>query len=163
MMVNNSIGVRLYGDYAVNLDADARANTAALVTPVNATVYKGASGDDTAWLVGFVIGHANDLKSFEGNKLVKGDWQARIWYQEVGVYSLDPNTPDSDFMDSRLNMKGVVLKGQYNFTDNVALNAAYGHATRKNDAVGSVFAAGNDIGLNLDSFDLFQLDLTYKF
>lgn len=162
-MVTNSIGVRAYGDYAVNLDADARANAAALATPTNAAVYKGASGDDAAWLLGIVVGSANDLKSFEANKLVKGDWQARIWYQDVGVYSLDPNTPDSDFMDSRVNMKGVVLKGQYNFADNVALNAAYGHATRKNDAVGAVYAAGNDIGLNLTSFDLFQLDLTYKF
>jgi hypothetical protein len=162
-MVTNSIGVRAYGDYAINLDANARADAAALVTPANAAKYKGASGDDTAWLLGIVVGSANDLKSFEANKLVKGDWQARIWYQDVGVYSLDPNTPDSDFMDSRLNMKGVVLKGQYNFADNVALNAAYGHATRKNDDVGAVYAAGNDIALNLTSFDLFQLDLTYKF
>ena len=163
-MVTNSIGIRLYGDYAVNLDADARADAAAATTSgTTAATYRNASGDDTAWLLGFVVGSANDLKSFEANKLVKGDWQARIWYQDVGVYSLDPNTPDSDFMDSRLNMKGIVLKGQYNFTDNVALNAAYGHATRKNDAVGAVYAAGNDIGLNLTSFDLFQLDLTYKF
>jgi len=165
-MVTNSIGVRVYGDYAINLDADARANAAASIAGTSvatAKAYRDASGDDTAWLLGFVVGSANDLKSFEANKLVKGDWQARIWYQDVGAYSLDPNTPDSDFMDSRLNMKGVVLKGQYNFKDNVALNAAYGHATRKNDALGAVYAAGNDIGLNLDSFDLFQLDLTYKF
>jgi hypothetical protein len=163
-MVTNSIGVRAYGDYAVNLDADARADKAAGTTSgTRATAYRDARNDDTAWLLGIVVGSANDLKSFEANKLVKGDWQARIWYQDVGVYSLDPNTPDSDFMDSRVNMKGVVLKGQYNFADNVALNAAYGHATRKNDAVGAVYAAGNDIGLNLTSFDLFQLDLTYKF
>ena len=165
-MVTNSIGVRLYGDYAVNLDADARANAAASIPGTAATTaatYRGASGDDTAWLLGFVVGSANDLKSFEGNKLVKGDWQARIWYQDVGVYSLDPNTPDSDFMDSRVNMKGVVVKAQYNFTDNVYTNLAYGHAKRKNDSVGATYSAGNDIGLNLSDFDLFQLDLTYKF
>lgn len=162
-MVSDAIGLRVYGDYAVNLDANARADAAAALTPANATVYRNANGDDTAWMLGVVVGSAKDLKSFEGNKMKAGDWQARLWYQEVGVYSLDPNTPDSDFMDSRLNMKGVVAKGQYNFKDNVALNVAYGHATRKNDSVGAVYAAGNDIGLNLSSFDLFQLDLTYKF
>ncbi|MCX7186256.1 MAG: putative porin, partial [Methylophilales bacterium] len=162
-MISDSVGMRVYGDYAVNLDASARAAAAAGLTPANATVYRAASGDDTAWLLGVVVGSAKDLKSFEGNKMKQGDWQARLWYQETGVYSLDPNTPDSDFMDSRLNMKGVVAKAQYNFKDNVALNAAYGHATRKNDTVGAVYAAGNDIGLNLTSFDLFQLDLTYKF
>lgn len=162
-MVSDSIGLRVFGDYAVNLDANARADAAAALTPANAAVYRDASGDDTAWLLGVVVGSAKDLKAFEGNKMKAGDWQARLWYQEVGVYSLDPNTPDSDFMDSRLNMKGVVAKAQYNFKDNVALNVAYGHATRKNDNVGAVYAAGNDIGLNLSSFDLFQLDLTYKF
>ncbi len=165
-MVTNSLGVRVYGDYAVNLDADARANAAASIatTPAaTATAYRNASGDDAAWLLGFVVGSANDLKSFEGNKLVKGDWQARIWYQEVGVYSLDPNTPDSDFMDSRVNMKGVVVKAQYNFLDNVYANFAYGHAKRKNNSVGATYSAGNDIGLNLSDFDLFQADLTYKF
>ena len=92
--------------------------------------------------------------------------EAKQVFEEIrglNVYSLDPNTVDSDFMDSRLNMKGVVLKGQYNFKDNVALNVAYGHATRKNDTLAATYSAGNDIGLNLNSFDLFQLDLTYKF
>ena len=163
-MVSDSVGMRVYGDYAVNLDANARANAAAATTSgTTATAYKNASGDDTAWLLGVVVGSAKDLKSFEGNKMKQGDWQARVWYQETGVYSLDPNTVDSDFMDSRLNMKGYVAKAQYNFKDNVALNAAYGHATRKNDTVGVPYSAGNDLGLNLTSFDLFQLDLTYKF
>ena len=163
-MVSDSIGFRVYGDYAKNLNADARAADAARgQTAGTQTIYLNASKDDTAWLLGVVVGSAKDLKSFEGNKMKAGDWQARVWYQDVGVYSLDPNTPDSDFMDSRLNMKGVVAKAQYNFKDNVALNAAYGHATRKNDTVGAVYSAGADIGLNLTSFNLFQLDLTYKF
>jgi hypothetical protein len=59
-------------------------------------------------------------------------------------------------------MKGVVLKGQYNLRDNVFINLAAGHATRKNDALGTP-ATGNDLGLNLKDFDLYQMDLTYKF
>ena len=163
-MVSDSVGFRVYGDYAINLNADARATDAGKnQSAATQTIYMNASKDDTAWLLGVVVGSAKDLKSFEGNKMKAGDWQARVWYQDVGVYSLDPNTPDSDFMDSRVNMKGFVAKGQYNVKDNVAINAAYGHATRKNDNVGAVYAAGNDIGLNLTSFNLFQLDLTYKF
>jgi polyhydroxyalkanoate synthesis regulator phasin len=163
-MVANGIGVRAYGDYAWNTDADARAQAAAnTTTGTTAQSYLDASGDDKAWLLGLVVGSASDLKSFEGNKMKKGDWQARVWYQDVGVYSLDPNTVDSDFMDSRLNMKGTVLKGQYNVADNVMINLAAGHATRKNKAIGTPYAAGNDIGLNLKDFDLYQVDLTYKF
>ena len=115
-------------------------------------------------MLGVAVGSAADFKSFDGAKTVKGDWSARIWYQEVGAYSLDPNTPDSDFFDSRVNMQGAVFKGQYNFLDNVFANLSYGHATRKNKALGSTGSNNTkDIALNLKDFDLLQLDLTYKF
>ena len=65
-------------------------------------------------------------------------------------------------MDSRVNMKGAVFKAQYNFTDNVYTNFAYGHATRKNSALGTAGAA-QDLAINLKDLDLLQLDLTYKF
>ena len=85
-----------------------------------------------------------------------------LWYQEVGVWALDPNLVDSDFMDSRVNMKGTVFKAQYNVEDNVALNFAAGHASRKNDQFGAM-GIGGDLGLNLKNMDLFQFDVTYKF
>ena len=94
--------------------------------------------------------------------MAKGDWSARIWYQDVGVWSVDANAVDSDFMDSRVNMKGTTFKAQYNIQDNVYANFAYGHATRKNGTYGTAGAA-SDLALNLDKFDLVQLDLTYKF
>jgi Putative porin len=166
-MMSDSIGMRVYGDYAINTDADARANAAAYqntsTLQTNGQTYLNASGDDTAWLLGVVVGSAKDLKSFEGNKMKQGDWQARVWYQEVGIYSLDPNTVDSDIFDSRLNMKGTILKAKYNLKDNVVFDFAYGHGTRKNNTVATAFSAGNDLGLNLNNFDLLQLDLTYKF
>ena len=62
----------------------------------------------------------------------------------------------------RVNMQGVVFKGEYNLRDNVFLNFAAGHATRKNNALAAV-GAGNDLNVNLDSFDLYQFDVTYKF
>lgn len=163
-MVNSSIGVRLYGDYVVNTSGSDRFNAAVAATSsADRSKVSAAGNDDTAWLLGFVVGSANDFKSFEGNKMVKGDWQARIWYQDVGAYSVDQNAVDSDIFDSRVNIKGTTFKAQYNVQDNVAINFAYGHATRKNGALATAVGSGNDIGLNLSSFDLVQLDLTYKF
>ena len=163
-MGTSSIGVRLFGDYVYNTSGSDRYNAAVAASPAGATrnTISGAGNDDTAWMLGVAIGSGADFKSFEANKMVKGDWAARIWYQDVGVYSVDPNAVDSDFMDSRVNMKGAVFKAQYNFTDNVYTNFAYGHATRKNSALGTAGAA-QDLALNLKDLDLLQLDLTYKF
>ena len=153
----NSIGMRLFGDYAYNTSGSDRC--AAAGAPICAL-----GNDDNAWMLGVAIGSAADFKSFEANKMVKGDWAARIWYQDVGAYSVDPNAVDSDFMDSRVNMKGAVFKAQYNFLDNVFANFAYGHATRKNKALGTSGSANTqDLALNLKDFDLLQFDLTYKF
>ena len=155
-MASSNIGIRAFGDYAWNTSADDRATNSGLGLT-------GSSGsDDTAWMLGVMVGSAKDLKSFEGNKMKAGDWSARLWYQDVGVWSVDPNAVDSDFMDSRVNMQGTTFKAKYNIEDNVTLDLAYGHAKRKNNTYGSAGAA-SDLALNLDSFDLFQMDVTYKF
>lgn len=161
------LDAKVFGDYAYNIDGDDRykaalANPAAIAAGSNATLaqtraaIQRAGNDDKAWLVGFGIARKQDSKPKQG------DWSANLWYQDVGVYALDPNTPDSDFFDSRVNMKGVVFKGEYALRDNVFVNFAAGHATRKNDDI-SAIGSGNDITLNLDSYNLYQLDLTYKF
>ncbi len=153
----NSIGMRLFGDYAYNTSGSDRCAAAGAAICA-------LGNDDNAWMLGVALGSAADFKSFEANKMVKGDWAARVWYQDVGAYSVDPNAVDSDFMDSRVNMKGGVFKAQYNFTDNVYTNFAYGHGTRKNKAIGSAGSGSTqDLALNLKDFDLLLLDLTYKF
>ena len=157
-MATSNIGIRAYGDYVWNTSADDRAKHSGLSSAAN-----GSSGsDDTAWLLGVVVGSAKDLKAFEGNKMAKGDWSARLWYQDVGVWSVDANAVDSDFMDSRVNMAGTTFKAKYNIEDNIIADFAYGHATRKNNAYGSAGSA-TDLALNLDKFDLLQFDITYKF
>ena len=148
----SNIGIKLFGDYVVNIDGSDRYDAAVAANPA----IKGTGNDDTAWMLGIGV----DSKQEKQPK--KGDWSAKLWYQDVGVYSVDPNAVDSDFMDSRVNMKGVVLKAEYNVRDNVFVNFAAGHATRKNDLI-SAIGTGNDLKVNLDSFDLVQLDLTYKF
>lgn len=162
-MNDRSVGVRLFGDYVYNTSGSDRFDAAVAASPTaDRAKIRAAGNDDTAWMLGFAIGSAKDFKSFDGNKMSKGDWSARIWYQDVGAYSVDPNAVDSDFMDSRVNTKGTVFKAQYNVQDNVFVNFAAGHATRKNDALGTAGAA-NDIALNWKSFNLYQVDLTYKF
>lgn len=141
----------LFEDFAVNTDSSKRQETAVAQTAALA----GLSNDDTAWMVGAGV------KYQAGKKAAAGDMSAKVWYQDVGVYSLDPNTVDSDFMDSRLNMKGVVFKGEYLLRDNVFVNFAYGHADRKNTQYGA--AGSGDIAANINKFNLYQLDLTYKF
>ena len=155
-MTSSNIGIRVYGDYVYNSSASDRATNAG-------ASYAAYGNEDTAWILGLKVASAKDLKSFEGNKMKAGDWSANLWYQEIGAFAIDPNTNDSDFFDSRLNMKGVVFKGQYNLEDNVMLNVAYGHGERLNGNLATPFTAGNDLSLNLDKMNLLQLDVTYKF
>ena len=145
---NDKIGVKLYGDYVVNLDADKRARLAGDTTS--------AKNDDNAWLLGL------EVKSQAGKKEAKGDWSAKAWYQETGLYALDPNAVDSDFFDSKINVQGAVFKAQYAVADTTFVNFAYGHGSRKNDAKAATGVSG-DTGYNFNNFDLLQLDLTYKF
>jgi len=152
-----------FGDFVHNLEGDDRKNAACTATlsagfsAANRTAICNAGTDDNAWLLGA------GLKYAQGKEPAAGDWQARIWWQDVGIYSVDPNTVDSDFMDSRLNMQGVVFKAQYNVEENVFLNVAAGHASRKNKNLSAPTSAGNDINLNIDDYNLYQMDLTYKF
>ena len=155
-MTSSSIGLRLYGDYVYNHSGGDRARNAG-------ASYASYDGEDTAWLLGLRVASAKDLKSFEGNKGKAGDWSANLWYQEMGAFAIDPNLNDSDFFDSRLNMKGYVFKGQYNIEDNVFFNLAYGHGQRLNRDLATPYTAGNDLALNIDKMNLLQLDLTYKF
>jgi polyhydroxyalkanoate synthesis regulator phasin len=154
--LSGDLGIKVFGDYVYNLDGSDRFNAAVANGGANATKISAAGNDDNAWLLGA------EISSKAGKSAQKGDWSAKVWYQDVGVYALDQNAVDSDFMDSRVNMKGVVLKTEYVLRENVFVNFAAGHATRKNDAL-SAAGTASDIGLDLNSFDLYQLDLTYKF
>ncbi len=154
-MVTPNIGVKPYAQYAYNTKgSDRKAAAGATVAAL--------ANDDTAWLVGISVGSAKDLKSFEGKKMAKNDWNANLWYQSVGTYALDQNSVDSDIFDGRLNMEGTVLKAQYMAQDNVALNFTGGWGKRKNSEYGTN-APKVDIAGNIDNYSLYQFDVTYKF
>jgi hypothetical protein len=94
---------RVFGDFAVNFDAEKRAIRAGRPDKKD---------ERYAYQVGAAIGQ---LK-------VKHDWQLQAYYMHSEQYALDPNLVDSDFWDSRVNMEGVVVQAGYALTDAITTN-----------------------------------------
>ena len=135
--------VRIFGDFAVNFDADDRALAAG---------HPEAGDERYAWQLGAGIGQ---LKA-------KHDWQLQAFWQHTEQYSLDPNLVDSDMFDSRVNMEGIVVQAGYAISDAVIFNLSYGYGRRTNSNLGT--GGAGDIGINpLDKYQIFQADLNVKF
>jgi hypothetical protein len=134
---------RIFGDFAVNFDADDRAAAAG----------QPQAGDQRyAYQIGAGIGQ---LKA-------KHDWQLQAFWQHTEQFALDPNLVDSDFFDSRVNMEGVVVQGGYAITDAVTFNLSYGYGHRSDKSLGT--GGVGDIAINpLDKYQIFQADLNVKF
>jgi len=157
--VSDALGMKVYGEYANNLDGNQRASRACTEATTNVC---GLGNDHDAWLIGFTLSSAKDLASVESGKGKEGDWSANLWYQSVGAYALDPSAVDSDIFDGRVNMEGTSFKGQYLFQDNVAFNFTGAWGQSKNRLLGAG-GSGGDLALNLRDYTLYQFDVTYKF
>lgn len=140
----NGVPLRAFADVAVNFDADQRA--AKFGRPE-------LDGEDKAYHVGFQYGKAT----------LPGEWDARIIYQSVGAFALDTNLVDSDLFDSRTNMQGWILGGNYALGGATQLSLTFAQGERKNSTV--IAPGSGDVGANnaLDKFWLFQADLNIKF
>jgi len=135
--------VRIFGDFAVNFDADDRATAAG---------HPDKGDQRYAYQIGAGIGQ---LKA-------KHDWQFQAFWQHTDQYALDPNLVDSDFFDSRVNIQGVVVQAGYAISDAVTFNLSYGYGRRSDRSLGT--GGIGDIGINpLDKYQLFQADLNVKF
>jgi hypothetical protein len=134
---------RIFGDFAVNLDAEDRARAA------------GSPQDEDeryAYQIGVGLGQ---LKA-------KGEWQIQAFWQHAEQHSLDPNLIDSDIFDGRLNMEGVAIQAGYAISDAVTFNLTYAYGEQINDRIGT--GGSGDIGVNpLREYQLFQADLNFKF
>jgi hypothetical protein len=134
---------RVFGDFAVNLDAEDRARAAG---------HPEADDERYAYQIGIGFGQ---LKA-------KHDWQIQAFYQHAEQYSLDPNLVDSDIFDSRVNMEGIAIQAGYALSDAVTFNLTYAYGEQINKALGT--GGVGDIGVNpLREYQLFQVDLNYKF
>ena len=137
------IPMRLFADFAVNLDGNDRAAAAG---------HPNKGDQRYAYQVGAAIGQ---LKK-------KGDWQLNVFYQRQDEYSVDPNLVDTEIWDTKLNLEGAAATLGYMLSDAVWVQLLYGYAWRADDSLGT----GGDgaIGINpLKNFQLFQLDLNVKF
>lgn len=138
------VPARAYADVAINLDAKDRARKFGNPDLKN---------QDKAYTVGFQYGKAVN----------KGEWDARIFYQSVQAFALDPNLVDSDIFDSRTNMQGLVIGGDYAIGGATTLSLTAAKAQRVNDTI--IAPGTGDIGANnaLDKYWLLQADILVKF
>jgi hypothetical protein len=135
--------MRIFGEFAVNFDADDRATAAG---------HPGSGGQRYAWQAGFAVGQ---LKA-------KGEWELRTWWQHTEQFSLDPNLVDSDIFDSRVNMQGIAVKAGYMLADAISLNLTYSYGWRTNGNLGT--GGTGDIPINpLDQYQILQADMSVKF
>jgi len=142
--VARGVPMRLFGDFAVNLDGDQRAK---------AYGRPDLTGEDKAFQIGLQYGKAVN----------KGEWDAKIGYQSTGAFALDPNLVDSDIFDSRTNMRGWVFNANYALGAATQLTLTYANAERKNKTITAPGAG--DVGTNnkIDNYKMLQVDLNVKF
>jgi hypothetical protein len=137
------IPMRMYADFAVNLEGDERSRAAG---------HSNKGDQRYAYQIGGAIGQ---LKK-------KGDWQLNVFYQRQDQFSLDPNLVDTEIWDTKLNLEGVAATVGYMLSDAVWVQLLYGYAWRADDSLGT--GGDGNIAINpLKNFQLFQLDLNVKF
>jgi hypothetical protein len=138
-----NLPMRIFGDFAVNFDADDRAEAAG---------HAGGGGQRYAWELGLGVGQ---LKA-------KSDWEVRVWWQHSDQFSLDTNLVDSDIFDARVNIQGIAVKAGYMMADSISLNLTYSYGWRTNGNYGTG-GIGN-LPINpVDEYQLLQADMSVKF
>jgi polyhydroxyalkanoate synthesis regulator phasin len=169
------LNARFFGDFAYNLEGSQRAtdayNALAYESQLQAPGSKppllgyGAQRNDVkAYQFGFGIGNGERLGLVYGSVAKKRTWEARVYWQHVEQYALDPNLLDSDFFEGRGNLEGIYSALAYSFTDNVIATFRYGYASRINNKLGT---GGSNLDIPqinpIEHYNLLQLDLTVKF
>ncbi|MEY2498203.1 MAG: hypothetical protein QOD12_1759 [Verrucomicrobiota bacterium] len=138
------IPMRLFADFAVNLEADDRAIAAG---------HPDKGDQRYAYQIGLGIGKIK----------VKHDWSLEAFYQHVEQFAVDPNLVDSDIYDSRVNMEGFALRGGYALSDAVVFNLTYGYGSQIDHDLGTG-GVGDAFTINpLRKYQIFQADLNVKF
>lgn len=136
--------MRVFGDFAVNFDADDRAAAAG---------HPDKGDQRYAYQIGLGIGKIKE----------KHDWQLAAFYQHVDQFALDPNLVDSDIFDSRVNMEGFAVSFGYAVSDAVIANLTYGYGEQNDGDLGTG-GVGDAFSINpLRKYHIFQADLSVKF
>ena len=136
--------IRVYGDFAVNLEGDDRADAAG---------EPGHGSQRYAYTIGLSVGQ---LKK-------KNDWQIDLWYQHAEQFALDPNLIDDDWFNGQLNVHGIGITAAYNLSAAVNLTLNYGHGWWYNHNLGT---GGSNLAIAInptDQYNFFTADLNVKF
>jgi len=169
------MSVRLFGDFAYNLEGKQRAEQAAsgyasylaqqsLLAPVSAKRFAPQGNDVKAYQVGMAFANKDALGMVYGQTAKKHAIEARAYWQHVEQYSLDPNTLDSDFFEGRANLEGMYMAVAYGLTDNVIATLRYGYAHRINDKLGTGGSNQDIPQVNpIHQYNILQFDLTLRF
>jgi hypothetical protein len=160
---------KVFGDFALNLDGPERAE-AAVAAAANSDIYTVPlhiplqRNHNKPYQLGRAVGNGDDLGLVYGSALKRGAWEARVYWQHVEQYALDPNLLDSDFFEGRGNLQGLYAAFSYGFTGALIGTVRYGFATRIDDQL-CTGGSNQDIPqVNpIDHYQLVQLDLTLKF
>jgi hypothetical protein len=165
-----SLDARAFGDYAINLAGNKRAFTAyntgeAIASQTgnpNPFPHGAQYNQDQAMQFGLAVG--NNLDLVYGAKPKKGTWEARVYWQHVEQYALDPNLLDSDFFEGRGNLQGVYVALAYSFSDAIIGTIRYGEAERIDKALGTGgYNADLPLPNPINRFQILQVDATWKF
>jgi hypothetical protein len=167
------LNAKLFGDFAVNLEGNQRANAAfteARLLQAGSTfapplVSNGPQlNQNHAYQVGFALGNMGSLGLVYGTTSRKHAWEVRTYWQHVEQYALDPNLIDSDFFEGRGNLEGIYAAIAYGLSDNMIATARYGYANRIDSKLGTGGSNQDIPQINpIDHYSLLQLDLTFRF
>jgi hypothetical protein len=167
------LNLRLFGDYAQNLQGSERAEAAFVASrtafqPITsagiATIPSPQTSDTKAYQVGFAIGNKDSLGLVYGTTSRKHGWEFRTYWQHVEQYALDVNLIDSDFFEGRGNLQGIFGALAYGFTDNVTGTLRYGYASRINDALGTGGSNQDIPQINpIQHYNILQVDFAVRF
>ncbi|MDE3067127.1 MAG: putative porin [Verrucomicrobiota bacterium] len=171
------LDARMFGDFAYNLEGAKRAEDAAAAyttllayaathgaAQASASPFSPQKNDVKAYQIGFDLASPGGCGLISGATARKGAWEFKTYWQHVEQYALDPNLIDSDIFEGRENLEGIYVALAYGFTDNLIATVRYGHASRINDLLGNGGSNQDLPWINpINSFDLYQVDLTFKF
>ncbi len=167
----DKIDMRLFGDFAYNLDGKKRAEEAATGyaaflsnagSPI--TPFKPQTDQVKAYQIGLSVASKDNVGMVYGSVSHRHGWEVRGYWQHIEQYALDPNLLDSDFFEGRGNLEGFYLATAYGLSDNVIATFRYGYANRIDNKIGTGGSNQDIPQINpIDKFNLLQLDLTLRF
>jgi hypothetical protein len=155
---------RFFGDLAMNLQGGDRARAAVHAAQTMNLTLPLQKNDDKAYQFGFAIANGDSLNTVNNSNNHRGGWEARVYWQHVEQYALDPNLLDSDFFEGRGNIEGIYAAAAYSVTDNIIGTIRFGHGWRINPALGTGGSNQDIPYVNpIRDYQIIQGDLSCKF